>query len=300
MTNPRTNRPPQTDLFPFVQFAAIPGSDEWFSAVVKITPALAKTLLERNYQNNRSLKKQTIGKYATIMKSENWLTSPEGIVFDHNDELIDGQHRLEGIVRSDCTQNILVILGVDNSVYEVLNRGAGRTPADALRIPKKVAEVARVMAMIQTGDTMVTQAGITDTSIKEMANIVHGTHDQLMEECPTARKIFSSAAVRTAACVRILTGENPNYVLSTYKNMVLLRFSELSPISQKFASIMIAKGERLSFNGGSPGQIDLMLRAWDVFNFKKRDQTRIQISKRENRMEEIRSTIRTAKLMFGG
>ena len=102
------------------------------SQVMKITPALAESWLMSN-TFNRTISASVVNKYANDMKSGNWHLNHQGIAFDNNNVLVDGQHRLTAVVKSGVTVDMLVTygasrVGVDElrvrSAYDVIKFGS--------------------------------------------------------------------------------------------------------------------------------------------------------------------------------
>jgi len=107
-----------------------PPSLEW----VVVTPAIAIEWLGRN-RSNRRLKPTVANFYARQMREGKWRQdSPEPLIFDRDGNLINGQHRLEGVVRGDVPIRFLVARGVDTATRLSLDTGISRTGADALQI----------------------------------------------------------------------------------------------------------------------------------------------------------------------
>jgi hypothetical protein len=98
-----------------------------------ITPAKAKEYLAHN-QDNRNLRKKRILSYATQMKRGQWKATGDPIRFASSGRLLDGQHRLQAIVESGVTIPMVVIRGLEEETFKVLDSGLGRSPADALGI----------------------------------------------------------------------------------------------------------------------------------------------------------------------
>lgn len=99
----------------------------------EITPAMATEYLRRNGVN-RNFSKNSVISYARDMTNGNWRTSHQGIAFDTEGNLRDGQHRLAAIVRSGCTVHMLVSTGVPPESFGIMDTGRGRTMADRLQI----------------------------------------------------------------------------------------------------------------------------------------------------------------------
>lgn len=99
-----------------------------------ITPEIAKRYLEQNRLNYRKLNPKLVAKYAKDMADENWTQEhPQGIAFDKDGNLGDGQHRLRAIAASGVTIRMWVLRGCDPAALYDVDRGQIRTEADLLR-----------------------------------------------------------------------------------------------------------------------------------------------------------------------
>lgn len=74
---------------------------------VDVTPDLAEKWLLKN-THNRKLYETVVDSYALDMKRGNWILNHQGICFDEDGVLLDGQHRLEAIKRSGKTVTMFV------------------------------------------------------------------------------------------------------------------------------------------------------------------------------------------------
>ena len=68
-------------------------------AFCDVTPELAAEWLKHN-RRNRKVKDTTVEAYAMDMRNGAWQTTHQGVAFDLAGNLIDGQHRLRGIVQA--------------------------------------------------------------------------------------------------------------------------------------------------------------------------------------------------------
>lgn len=98
-----------------------------------ITPAKAKEYLSHN-RDNRNLRRKRILSYASQMKRGQWKNTGDPIRFASNGRLLDGQHRLQAVVEAEVSIPMVVIRGLDEETFKVLDSGLGRSPADALGI----------------------------------------------------------------------------------------------------------------------------------------------------------------------
>jgi hypothetical protein len=103
------------------------------SRVQRITPARAERLLATNTAN-RPLSRATVRGFAEAMLRGDWLVTHQGIAFDTNGVLLDGQHRLAAIVEADVPVELAVFTDVDPDTFDVLDTGKRRNAADVLAI----------------------------------------------------------------------------------------------------------------------------------------------------------------------
>ncbi|MCX5377506.1 hypothetical protein [Streptomyces sp. NBC_00091] len=108
-----------------------------YSEVRKITPQLALEWLKKN-TNNRPLSRQTIVQMARAIERGEWQLTHQGIAFDEDDVLIDGQHRLEAVVKAGIPVEMMVTLGVPRASFTVMDTGRKRTGRDALSLAGEV------------------------------------------------------------------------------------------------------------------------------------------------------------------
>ena len=103
------------------------------SRVQTITPARAVQWLEAN-TTNRPLSRPVVRSFAEAMRRGEWLVTHQGIAFDVNGVLVDGQHRLAAIIEADRPVELTVFTEVAEGTFDVLDIGKRRTAADVLAI----------------------------------------------------------------------------------------------------------------------------------------------------------------------
>lgn len=103
--------------------------------IMEITPKIAEEWLKKNIGNNRNPRTYGITAYATDMANGNWGLTPDAIAFNEDGILINGQHRLNAIVKSGVTINAFVVFGFPMSKKDFLNldNGVKRTFRDMIR-----------------------------------------------------------------------------------------------------------------------------------------------------------------------
>lgn len=114
-----------------------------------ITPEWAATILDRHYKRltrgefkQRPITETVINRYASDIKHGFWKLSPQPISFDENDDLIDGQHRLEAVRKTGIPTEMMVSTGwpVDQAknnapkLIDVLDTGKPRSVAQMMHL----------------------------------------------------------------------------------------------------------------------------------------------------------------------
>jgi hypothetical protein len=103
------------------------------SKVQKISPTRAAELLGAN-SRNRPLSRSTVRSFAEAMRRGEWLVTHQGIAFDANGVLVDGQHRLAAVIEADMPVEMTVFTDVEPGTFDVLDTGKRRNAADVLAI----------------------------------------------------------------------------------------------------------------------------------------------------------------------
>lgn len=99
--------------------------------LVMVTPAMATQWLEKNTAN-RNIRQATVNKYARDMANGNWRLTAEPVKFAVGDRLLDGQHRLWGVVEADTIVPLFVARGLPDDTQAYMDSGIGRTAGDHL------------------------------------------------------------------------------------------------------------------------------------------------------------------------
>lgn len=103
-------------------------------AVETITAEDAHKILMENNIDNRKVRAGAVKRYMNDFINNNWMVTCAPIVFDENGVLRDGQHRLIAQFNSGATIMYLVVRGVPEESFVVMDSGAARTSGDAFTI----------------------------------------------------------------------------------------------------------------------------------------------------------------------
>jgi hypothetical protein len=142
-----------------------------------VTPFMAKDWLNYCNNANRKLSPQRVQSYVNDMLQGNWLEDTgESIKFDTYGTLLDGQHRLAAIVKSQKSLNLHIVTGLENSVFKVLDTGKTRSGNDALNIygvksSNSLASVLQKYKMLKSNLTKTNkQTSLTNTELINLYN----------------------------------------------------------------------------------------------------------------------------------
>ena len=101
-----------------------------------ITPEIAKKLLSRNV-SNRKINPMRVLLYARQMKDNKWMEDiGDNIRFDTNGVLIDGQHRLLALIKSNTSYHFTIVEGIKPDAMNVIDTGKNRNAIDVFCIEK--------------------------------------------------------------------------------------------------------------------------------------------------------------------
>jgi hypothetical protein len=134
-----------------------------------ITPQMAADWLKKNNTKNRRLRQAWVDKMARDIKAGAFLTTHQGIAFDGNGVLLDGQHRLAAIVKSGKALTIIVVRGVPSlqrvngthlNAWNAIDQGRARQAGEVLQMQglkngMKLAAVVRSLIMSCNGGNIV-------------------------------------------------------------------------------------------------------------------------------------------------
>lgn len=101
---------------------------------LEIAPQTAREWLEVYNTKNRSMNIRKYERMAQSIKNGEWLFNAQPIVFDLNNVLLDGQHRLMACVMSDIAIKSLVVWGAQPESQSTMDLGTPRSVADVLAL----------------------------------------------------------------------------------------------------------------------------------------------------------------------
>lgn len=101
--------------------------------VTLVTPKMAEEWLEKN-ANNRPLANAAVNRYVHYIKTGQWRVNGEPLILDPDENLLNGQHRCNAIVKAEMAIPMVVIIGIDRDAFLTLDQGKIRSAADTLSV----------------------------------------------------------------------------------------------------------------------------------------------------------------------
>lgn len=98
-----------------------------------VTPDMAAEYLEAN-RNNRKLRKSLVNRLAADIAAGSYQLTHQGVAFDDEGVLLDGQHRLAAIVQAGVACFVLVTRGLPRQSQLVMDDHAKRDAADSIHL----------------------------------------------------------------------------------------------------------------------------------------------------------------------
>lgn len=206
--------------------------------IKRITPEVAKTLLEANI-NNRRFSKPYAKRLAAEMRAGIWHETHQGIAIDKNGYIVDGQHRLAAIVQSGVPQTMIVTTELDPDAYKYIDIGKRRNSADRLREDPRVADVASFIVRMTDG----TAAASRISRLEAVRDMVRDTAIYVKEIFPHKQRPFSSAVARSAFVIAVdAMDADQGYAQEQFDALCRYDFDAMSDRSKNLVK-RIAKGQ---------------------------------------------------------
>ncbi len=186
-----------------------------------VTPEMAHAYLKNNVGHNRKINRRHVTWLADQMKSRHWLLTHQGLAFDKENRLHDGQHRLEAIIESMTPVSMIVVKGVDEDTFKVLDTGRNRKAADVLysegmtEYTVSLSAVARFMLQFSTG-----KYGVVGKATKIDVHITNWTILEFIKKNPILKEIiahFSTRAKRYGGIISISHASGLTFLWSKMK-----------------------------------------------------------------------------------
>ena len=136
-----------------------------------ITPSIAKNYLEQNVHNRR-ISQPVLLRYVSEMINGKWKEDTgELIKISKTGRILEGQHRLQAIVKSNCSIYFHVVFNVDESVFDVLDTGKSRNASDCftvagVKLSNTIPSMIALYSLLEEGKKKGQQLNLTSTNAK--------------------------------------------------------------------------------------------------------------------------------------
>ena len=157
--------------------------------IMLVTPELAKKWLEKN-TNNRKIRLKVVDSYARDMVNGRWTLNNDAITFDKDDVLTNGQHRLLAIIKSETSQYMAVMYGIEHNIN--MDRPVNRSVGDNLSIFSDLPEILTRRHCIGLSNFL--RKLSNDNTYVEKSS--YGTYDFIKENQDSLLGFFENIGVR--------------------------------------------------------------------------------------------------------
>lgn len=100
--------------------------DEPTQVLMEVTPGMAAEMLQRNRELNRNINERYVSDFAADIKNGRWSVTGQGLSFDTNGKLLDGQHRLQACIDAGVSFTTWVAFGISPESFLHHDRGQNR------------------------------------------------------------------------------------------------------------------------------------------------------------------------------
>lgn len=99
---------------------------------MSITPEIAAEMLKMN-TNNRSLREKKVAALAASMAKGEWVLSNDAIVISEGNVLLNGQHRLQAVIKSGVACPFIVYTGAQEASFDIMDTPTLRSMGDVIQ-----------------------------------------------------------------------------------------------------------------------------------------------------------------------
>tara|TARA_R110001606_G_scaffold129414_1_gene264285 strand:+ start:2361 stop:3218 length:858 start_codon:yes stop_codon:yes gene_type:complete len=246
--------------------------------LVYITPQVAQKYLSHNTQNRKE-SPRNVNFLVDQMKKGLFLENGESIVFDVNNNLTDGQHRLMAILKSGIPYHIPVVRGVQKNTMATYDTGKNRSSIDILNLNgfKNATNLSALVKLIYKYETKKSKSSdsftknrIEGLTNQQVLNYCLQNNDWLQGLMRNSANLYSKAKTRVLGVSNlsfiayVVGGKEPNeQVYDFMKNIYGITRTEGTATSYLYSRLYNSKinKEPLNFYW----TLGMSLKAWNYF-----------------------------------
>lgn len=245
-----------------------------------ITPEIAANFLTHNVVN-RPIRMNWVHELAAMLINGEFLLHHQGICFDVNGNLSDGQHRLLAIIESNTGAWLNVTYDAPVEGVVGVDVGKKRNYADILHLGKCHASFLthsyRVLISTRTNPRV--------SDLQKLNTILGPTIEDLLNYAPSFSKFYSSNPIKFAAVLRARAGGNRDYIFPLYRNLTLIDIENLPPIAR---SLIKQKETGTIPVAVSTRDFSFQARCWILFDERRKNSKVLLSGDTTRTMQEIR------------
>jgi len=102
--------------------------------VVHITPVAARRWLDESEHKNRAITRERVLRYRRLMREGLWRLNGESIIFDDENNLLNGRHRLTAAAEEKVGFPSIVVRGIEPEAFDTMDQGKNRSLSDMISI----------------------------------------------------------------------------------------------------------------------------------------------------------------------
>ena len=169
-----------------------------------VTPQMAHVWLTHNTNNSRKLSSANIKNLKAELTGGVWMATTQGVGYDTNGVLVDGQNRLTAILQTGITaEDMLVCYNLPEYAKFKIDVGRGRSIADHTQLPTKVIATVRVplrsLGLIGNLNNLTFMRKYLEGDLGKIAIELHGI-------CSDVRGVVGHG-IRAGLIISILSGK---------------------------------------------------------------------------------------------
>jgi hypothetical protein len=178
----------------------------------QIGPEDAAKLLTLN-KDNRKINKGHIDFLVREIQLGNFKETGDTIKISSTGRLLDGQHRLNAIIKSGKTVPISFAEGLDDDTFTVIDTGKNRTGADILSLqnnkhPNEMSATIRLIVALENGKTSSSKIKLSNTEILKVSEKNPGLSEIVELVCTENRKFKMMPVSSIAALYYLFSKKN--------------------------------------------------------------------------------------------
>jgi hypothetical protein len=195
------------------------------TSIQTINPTMARKMLSLNAPHNRKLNQSKVDEFVRMMRAGVFKTTHQGIAFDRDGFLLDGQHRLQALIIYGFSLDIMVTTGADPETFHALDCGTPRSISTLIGEDKTFVAVCNFLYSVENQ----ARRKLYPYQVMPYIYAFKDAHAKLSARCPQIVKKRSSSPIRAAAVVCMMDRDE-EFAISAYTRFVRQDFGAMHPI----------------------------------------------------------------------